>query len=161
MGQKKSWILLTSVIATVSSFWWATNHKLHIDLLYFQVLHYGIQCHFSYMWPNLPQIPHGVLSLFVDDFTNFLHGYIRAPCGGTNYTVTIFNQCFPTREKKKQKGKKTHTHTLKCLFIPVALLPNSVLSMSGVPNAVFQSLVHNVTQMHLSSHQLLENCKLH
>lgn len=44
---------------------------------------------------------------------------------------------------------------------PVALSPNSVLSMSCVPDAVFQSLEQNVTQMHRSSHQLLDNCILH
>jgi len=113
------------------------------------------------MWPNLPQIPHGVLSLFVDDFTNFLHWLHLGTLWGDKLHSHNLQSMIPHEGEEKTKRKKTHTHTLKCLFIPVALLPNSVLSMSGVPDAVFQSLVHNVMQMHLSSHQLLENCKLH
>lgn len=57
-----------------------------------------------------------------------------------------------------KKHSRAHSNTF---FLLVALSLKSILSISCVPDAVFQNLKQNWTQIHCSSHQLLENCRLH
>jgi len=118
------------------------------------------------MWPNLPQIPNMVcchsLLIILSASSMVTSGQPVEGQPTQSQSSTSVSSCFNWEGRKREREEKTKRKKhIQILFIPVALSPNSVLSMSCVPNAVFQSLVQNVIQMHLSSHHLLGNCTLH
>jgi hypothetical protein len=91
----------------------------------------------------------GTLSAFVDEFASILHLFIRAICGETTWTLTVFSRIFPKSESRK------------LYVLPMALSPKTVLKISCVSHPVYPSLKPSSIHILCFFNQSSENSILH
>ena len=94
-------------------------------------------------------LQNGTSSAFVDEFASILHLFIRAICGETTWTLTVFSRRVPNFEWRK------------LYVLPMALSPKAVLKISCVSHPVYPSLKPSSIHILCFFNQSLEHRVLH